>query len=218
MVNVEDGVEILDNGTHLGWADLIDGVWTFNASALQLKEYRLTARYKTVASSPEWNITVKSPVDTEDFNDAPIGFINVLERPFYRGVATVQDATRFVNANIAGGGSERYLRLYTSNVSNGYITTTFEMTFKDPYAQISFYVTEVYVGLSPCNASVSAVRADGGSAPGLNFQPMSQGSRSREITLSAGGGVPIKSIKFVLTPGALGSTADLRIDNFRLVR
>lgn len=46
--NNEDRVEVLDNGNHVGWADVLNGQWSFSTPALAGGLHSLTARCRGV--------------------------------------------------------------------------------------------------------------------------------------------------------------------------
>lgn len=83
-VNADEQLEILDNGSHLGWTNVSEGKWSYTHSGLPIGPHSLTATYKGKVAAA-WRVEVIEPSieHTEGFEDLQFGYYLSLPRPYF---------------------------------------------------------------------------------------------------------------------------------------
>lgn len=94
-VNADEQLEILDNGSHLGWANVSAGKWSYSHNGLSLGQHSLTAKYKGKVAAA-WRVevikpSVEHPEGFEDLLDVPYPF---LSRPHFNATQKQGDGIR----------------------------------------------------------------------------------------------------------------------------
>ncbi|WP_296187030.1 hypothetical protein [Pseudomonas sp. UBA1879] len=64
-INAEERLEVLDNGSHLGWTNVANGKWKFSSVGLTPGVHNFTAEYKGKRSAA-WRVNVEGK-STDDF-------------------------------------------------------------------------------------------------------------------------------------------------------
>lgn len=199
-VYAEEQLEILDSGVHLGWADVVEGKWTFSPPSLDVKQYQLTAKYKDKVSAP-WAITVGEAPHTDDFKSAETGGFTRITRPYYEGnVTLIGDLA----PNVRGGfvatlpddssGQYLYVRAFSTDISVDKYSTVFDMVFHEAYSivQLRTHVSNEYEHM--VDASVHALD-ERGQAVDTHIFPR---DAYETLTFGVAGSTSIKSLSFRL--------------------
>lgn len=137
-------VEILDNGKHLGYADLIEGRWQYIAAGLDVAGHAITAVYKGITSSPWQFDVVRSETHTETFVTAPFGRFLTLIRAYYAATSVSPERPgtgeeQFYPSSLLDYGGARYLYLtayYSNDSYEGRYNCDLTMEFTQTYSEI----------------------------------------------------------------------------------
>ena len=209
-----DLVEILDNGIHAGWGEVVAGKWSVALANVPLGSQNLTAKYRGVTSD-RWEIVLKASPRVDNFDDLRLGAVESLVRPFFtityqtqgynKGVEvmTVRTAANEVRESPCilfmayGFGGNKY------NV-NAYIS------FNDDYSSVSFWVRPQY---DEGTKRVLVVASDNNGLEIDSFNLALIPSRgARVIKLQGRGTQKIRKITIFLESGSGGAHAF--IDDF----
>jgi hypothetical protein len=165
-------LEILDNGQHLGWADVVDGKWDYAHSGLPVAAHSLTASYKG-KESPAWSVSVELEKPHEEtFETAPMGTFFALSRPYYQGATSyeghlgngVNPPTRILEGgNNPGSGKSLLISSFNGRAgSSGDYSTVYVMDFKEEYSVVSFRSTSQTGWEGRASVTVEALDASRG--------------------------------------------------------
>lgn len=206
-----DRVEILDNGVHLGWADVEAGKWSLPLVNLPLGSRGLTARYKN-KESQRWEISVKVPARFDDFNGAPLGPHEFLRRPFFLSTYEAQgQVTSSSPMNIyrfAIGNSPSTRLEFTAvadprpNMSN-YDLLGF-LTFHEVCSAVSLSIWIAY-GTSAERMMIVASDEAGVALDSVDLNELWSG-RPQIVTLQGRPEQMIRRLKFCIFPKRIGQT------------
>lgn len=170
--SMEESLEILDNGTLIARANIVDGQWRCELSGLAVGDHELTARYNE-SSSQSWKIKVDQIVDFDDFGNAPVGGFGTLSRPFFRLQRTAfarppgetHSPTSIVNPGtlwISSGGSVV-----------GRYSVSLKIDFAQSYSKISFDCLVRHQGPNSDTLSKATAFTDsGGEISSVDFVPL----------------------------------------------
>lgn len=205
-INADERVEILDDGSHLGWADLSNGQWSYPYDGLKIGPHRLTGKYRGIESAA-WDVTVAGSVYNETFNDLSTGYIDSLDRPAFigRGRAYIGPASGFAGMD----GQCFMLRSYNGQVNLSLVTYT--MQCSKTFSTVSAYVVSSLTG-PLLSATVKAYDAQGTEVASRAF-PGGSDIKLGLVELGVAGRRNIVSLIFELKWSAAPSNAILYIDN-----
>jgi hypothetical protein len=216
-VYTDEQVEILDNGAHLGWADVVEGKWVFTSATLAVKKYELTARYSGVESAP-WVITVAGQHHFDDFSGAPLGGITTLQRPHFLCTVTetptggpyhpAAKVEKFPPSYFPLSG--RGVRLQSTHSShNDLKSVVCRFDFVDTYSTVSLDCVVVGGYHTHSVASVQAFR-DSTSIETVVL-PV---NGALKVSLGTSGVAQITAVEIILlAPANLGSAQAVSVDN-----
>jgi hypothetical protein len=136
-VTAEDKVLILDGDTHLGWAEVTNGRWSYSPPRLSAGSHRLTAQYKGLQSST-WIVNVQHNVQHIDrLEGAPNGPFRYIDRPYYIGTVTVNaEPPPGLNYNPGIMHSGISMNIYSLNWSGHVRNATLRLDFKQVYSSV----------------------------------------------------------------------------------
>lgn len=213
-------MEILNNGVHLGWTDVVDGNWTFSPPLLPVGAHKLTAAFGGKTSAV-WNVVVTPlVVDVDDLESAPLGNIReYLVRPFYTLKCApigswIETPVRVVTVNQSPGIQGKSLFLFCGTDEIWTSEVTMDMVFNVPYLAVSFWCEASENGGAGV-MKVDAFDAQEGFVGSFDFTSVPQ-RELREVILTAPAGARIESIRFHQTAISIYPyCAALRLDNFK---
>jgi hypothetical protein len=221
-VYTDEQVEILDNDAHLGWADVVDGNWTFSPPLLPIGTHKLTAAFGGKTSAV-WNVVVSPPVvDVDDLESAPLG--NILEplvRQFYTLTSGPVGSWTYKPVRVITlgppGMQGKLLELECARYELWPPEVNMEMVFNRRYLAVSFWV-EVVLTDATAVMKVDAFDAQDRLVGSFDFRSLPV-AKPREVILTAPAGARIKSLRFHLTPSTIQPyTARILLDNFKFTR
>lgn len=136
-VTAQERVEILDNGSHVGWAEVVDGKWSCQLQALGVGSHRLTASSKGVISASRV-LNIQEAV--ERFDDMPIGRLQngtTVTRAFYKlsPQYSISDTVSIEDAGSGWLGELKCLQLLSLARSESFVIVT--LYLDRPCSQVS---------------------------------------------------------------------------------
>jgi hypothetical protein len=221
-VYTDEQVEILDNDDHLGWADVVDGNWTFPSALLPVGTHKLTAAFRGKTSAV-WNVVVTPPVDVDDLESAVLGNITKpLVRPFYTLTSAPVGSWQYTPVRVRAyhyppGIQGKALYLFCTVVGESPREVTMGMVFNIPYLAVSFW-SYVNGSRGAGVMKVDAFDAQDGLVGSFDFTSLPE-AQPREVILTAPVGARIKSLRFHQTAIFIDPYfAALVLDNFKFTR
>jgi hypothetical protein len=222
-VYTDEQVEILDNDDHLGWADVVDGNWTFSPPLLSVGTHKLTAAFRGTTSAV-WNVEVTGPViHIDDLESAPLGNITEpLVRPFYTLTSAPVGSweitpVRVLTYNQPPGIQGKMLYLMCAASESYPHEVAMGMTFNQPYLIVSFWCW-VHDFSAAGVMKVDAFDDEERLVRTFDFKILPH-EHLYEVVLAAPPRVTIKSLHFHQTASSSPTSAvALSLDNFKFER
>lgn len=222
-VYTDEQVEILDNDDHLGWADVVDGNWTFSPPLLPVGTHKLTAALGGKTSAV-WNVVVTPPVvDVDDLESAPVGNVTApLVRPFYTLTAGPVGSWPYKPVRVMGRDQPPGIQGKMLYLSCGILEphpheVTMVMVFNRLYLAVSLWSVVVEKGGAGV-MKVDAFDDQDGLVRSFDFTSLPE-DEPLEVILTAPAGARIKSLRFHQTVRSIDPYfAALVLDNFKFTR
>jgi len=229
-INEEERLEILNSGQHLGWANVVDGRWSYTHADLAPGLYYLSGRYKGKVSTT-WTVNVKEAPGQDNLDGATSGYFQRDERPYF----SVEE-TRGSAIGTGGGAGIKYedmgsaypgIRgnvLYLTCVSRDTLRRqlTVEVGFYKAYSAISFSCY-IFRKVAPGAGPESSLNLFGEGGTPLRYINMMDYEAETHHTLVLSDlprGRKIKSMRFDIVTGndplAQYRYDELLLDNFVL--
>lgn len=225
-VNEEERVEVLNFDQHVGWANVVEGKWSYTQAGLTPGSYNLSGKYKGKVSST-WRVNVTEPPVSDNLDGAPSGYFKRHERPYFsveetRGSALSPEggaAIRFQDMGSAYPGIQGNV-VYLTVASRDSVMRmlTVEVGFYKAYSAISF---SCYILRKVAPGTVSTLKtfADDGSQVGTINLLDFEADTHKTVSLSGlSQGKKYKSMRFDIytanDPSAQYRYEDVLLDNF----
>jgi hypothetical protein len=219
-IEADERIEILDNGSHLGWATVTDRTWSYSPTGLPVGGHSLSAVYRGHTSAV-WRLTVEEPVHFENFETAALGGFTSIVRQYYSGSTSVTGSvgvdppTEITDhKNGPGAGKGLFVRsTWSENPMDGKYSTIFTIMFNRTYSVISFSSSSATGWDGNAIADVVALSESGESLDMHNFPYWGM----ETVTLRAGNGRRIKSLRFRTVPvGNVGVWNYIWVDDMKM--
>ena len=226
----EERLEIRDNGSFLGWADVTNGKWSFSPTGLSVGAHTLTALYKGTTSEA-WTLNVESRVDLETFSNAPIAFYRTLDLSYFTARLLVGNiplpplpaprdfAGTCIIDNPHLQGRCLSVAVARNNLSNLGVALA-RIDFKTPYSVISFtcYARNGVAANKFFTSKIEAVGVDGKAF--ITEHTSGWGASAvRTVSMGTQGGKLIQALTIEIgSPTDVSSAIYIDIDNLSMRR
>lgn len=226
QVETLDQVEVLDNGVRLGWADLVNGQWSYPVSGLSVGGHSLTGRYMGEISPP-WTFIIADKVDVDDFEDAPEGSFFWLPRPLYQIIGSYEETPGSWGFNtkeivdhpevLPGIAGKKLIVGIRTNLNNSTLRTLeIDLIFNASYSVVSF-ACQLYYYRNVADHRVDAMTEQDVVVASEDFTRWPSDT-VRDFTLGVRGSKIIKKLRFKMSisPQDAISGAQVKLDNLRM--
>ncbi|MFJ5296214.1 hypothetical protein ACIQAL_06775 [Pseudomonas sp. NPDC088368] len=207
--SMEDRVEILDQDEHVGWADIKDGIWSYDLSDLDEGDHRVVGRYRGTDSTP-WLFAQGASEYVEDFEGLPSERFTEFEQSWYSAIWAPQNPNNALRPKATLNGSRlglhgKALDLVAQRVNGIVSDCIYTMTFHSLWKTVTF---DCYVQ-THTEASRRWIETLNDSNDILNSFTLPHTRGLQRIVLS-NGERSIRALRFNLIPADEGGAA-LRI-------